>query len=196
MPSATSTTSFPRRRESGSVFHPPLREVQNWIPAFAGMTKRLGAALLVLTFALFARSALAEVETVKPPIPLNEQQEALYKGLLPELRCLVCQNESLAESQASLAADLRYEVRGLVAKGQDEAQIKKYLTDRYGDFVLYKPPLAPRTWILWFGPFVLLGVGLGMVFIFARRSRAAPASTAAKVAMDQAALKKILDEAP
>ena len=153
------------------------------------MTKGLGAVLLLLT----VFTANAEVETVKPPIPLNEQQEALYKGMLPELRCLVCQNESLAESQASLAADLRYEVRGLVAKGQNETQIKKYLTDRYGDFVLYKPPLAPRTWVLWFGPFVLLGVGLFMVFVYARRSRSASSATPK---VDEAALKKILDEAP
>jgi len=153
------------------------------------MTKGVGAVLLLLT----VFTANAEVETVKPPIELSEQQEALYKGMLPELRCLVCQNESLAESQASLAADLRYEVRGLVAKGQNETQIKKYLTDRYGDFVLYKPPLAPRTWVLWFGPFVLLGVGLFMVFVYARRSRSA-SSIAPKV--DAAALKKILDEAP
>ncbi|MDB5976383.1 MAG: cytochrome biosis protein [Nevskia sp.] len=191
MPSDTNTPSSPRRR--GPSFASPLHEVQNWIPAFAGMTKRLGAALLVLTLTLLAFPAAAEVETVHSPIPLNEQQEAFYKDLLPELRCLVCQNESLAESQAPLAADLRYEVRGLIAKGQNEAQIKKYLTDRYGDFVLYKPPLAPRTWVLWFGPFILLGVGLGMVFAYARRSRSA-SSTSAKVVVDQAALKKILDE--
>jgi len=138
------------------------------------MTKRVGAALLVLTFALFGRTALAEVETVKPPITLTEQQEALYKGLLPELRCLVCQNESLAESQASLAADLRYEVRGLVAKGQDEAQVKKYLTDRYGDFVLYKPPFERRTALLWAGPGLLVLVGLLMLLAYARRVRSTP----------------------
>ncbi len=146
------------------------------------MTRRQGAVLLLL----IAFSAHAEVQTVKPPIVLSEQQEALYKSLLPELRCLVCQNESLAESQASLAADLRYEVRGLVAKGQDEAQIKKYLTDRYGDFVLYKPPLSPRTWVLWFGPFVLLGLGLFMVFAYARRSRPAAIQACARPLIEYA----------
>lgn len=151
------------------------------------MTKRLGVALLMLT----VLTAHAEVETVKPPIPLTEQQEALYKGLLPELRCLVCQNESLAESQASLAADLRYEVRGLVAKGQDEAQVKKYLTDRYGDFVLYKPPFERRTALLWAGPGLLVLLGLIMLVAYTRRTRSAPVAAPKN---DEAALRKILDE--
>ncbi len=159
------------------------------MPAFAGMINRLGAALLLLT----AFTAHAEVETVKPPIELSAQQETLYRSLLPELRCLVCQNESLAESQASLAADLRYEVRGLVAKGEDEAQIKKYLTDRYGDFVLYKPPFERRTALLWAGPGLLVLIGLLMLGSFLRRSRATPAAAAKP---DAAALKKLLDEAP
>jgi cytochrome c-type biogenesis protein CcmH len=145
----------------------------------------LGLALLL------ALTAQAQVKTEKPPIALTGQQEALYKSLLPELRCLVCQNESLAESQADLAADLRYEVRGLVAQGKDEAAVKKYLTDRYGDFILYKPPLEPRTLVLWFGPFALLLGALLAVVRYARR-----ASPAAEPAADAEALQKILDEAP
>ena len=152
--------------------------------------------LLLAAMLLATASAQAQVQTVKPPIPLNDQQEALYKSLLPELRCLVCQNESLAESQADLAADLRYEVRGQVAQGKDEAQVKKYLTDRYGDFILYKPPLEPRTLVLWFGPFVLLLGALAAVVLYARRTRpASAASGATTTAVDGAALKKILDEA-
>jgi cytochrome c-type biogenesis protein CcmH len=146
-----------------------------------------------MTLFIVSVAALAEVETVKPPIPLTEQQESLYKSLLPELRCLVCQNESLAESQASLAADLRYEVRGLVAKGQDETQVKQYLTDRYGNFVLYKPPVEPRTYVLWFGPFALLLFSVIWVVAYARRSRTV---ASAPLKADAAALKKILDEAP
>ncbi|MDR3416792.1 MAG: cytochrome c-type biogenesis protein CcmH [Nevskia sp.] len=145
----------------------------------------------VLLLALAAAGARAEVQTVKPEIPLTPQQEALYRGLLPELRCLVCQNESLAESQASLAADLRYEVRGLVAKGEDETAIKKYLTDRYGDFVLYKPPLEARTALLWAAPFLLVLIGLTMLFAYARRTRATPAT---RPPADEAALRKILDD--
>jgi cytochrome c-type biogenesis protein CcmH len=174
------TSSFPRRRESISGRR--AGAWKKWIPAFAGMTLFFASAM-----------AFAEVETVHPPIQLSDQQEALYKSLLPELRCLVCQNESLAESQASLAADLRYEVRGLVAKGEDEAQVKKYLTDRYGDFVLYKPPFEKRTALLWAGPGLLMLTGLLMLLAYARRTRAAPAPAANA---DPAALKKILDENP
>jgi cytochrome c-type biogenesis protein CcmH len=150
--------------------------------------------LLVVVALLLTLTAQAQVKTEKPPINLTGQQEALYKALLPELRCLVCQNESLAESQADLAADLRYEVRGLVAQGKDSAQVKKYLTDRYGDFILYKPPLEPRTVVLWFGPFVLLFGALIAVVIYARRARPAAAASAAAQTADAAALKKILDD--
>jgi cytochrome c-type biogenesis protein CcmH len=180
MPPEFLCSSFPRRLES--IFDMLLRTVRNSLRALIAAT---------LLFTLGA--ALAEVETPKPPIALTEQQEALYKSLLPELRCLVCQNESLAESQASLANDLRYEVRGLVAKGADEQQVKKYLTDRYGDFVLYKPPFEPRTYVLWIGPFVLLLGGLLWVVAYSRRSR--PAESAAPKP-DAAALKKILEEKP
>jgi cytochrome c-type biogenesis protein CcmH len=142
---------------------------------------------------LLPLAAWAQVQTVKPPIPLNAQQEARYRALLPELRCLVCQNESLADSQAPLAADLRYEIRGLIAHGEDDAGVRKYLTDRYGDFVLYRPPLARRTVLVWFGPFLLLGLGLVLLLGYARRSRrvvVAPAS------VDQEALRKLLDDQP
>jgi cytochrome c-type biogenesis protein CcmH len=164
------------RRNDGGFF----RRLKNWIPAFAGMTLVLGAI-----------TAQAEVETPKPPIELTTAQEAQYHALLPELRCLVCQNESLADSQASLAADLRYEVRGLVAKGLSDEQVKQYLTDRYSDFILYKPPLAARTLVLWFGPFMLLLVGLAVLVAYTRRARPAAAAPAP---VDRAALKKILDD--
>jgi cytochrome c-type biogenesis protein CcmH len=174
--------SSPRRRGSSSGFSRKAKK--NWIPAFAGIT-------LVLTSIM----AKAEVETVKPPIDLNPAQEAQYRALLPELRCLVCQNESLAESQASLADDLRYEVRGLVAKGDDDTQIKKYLTDRYGDFVLYKPPLERRTVLLWAGPFLLVLLGLVMLLLHIRRGGGGGPSTPPS-APDEAALRKILDDEP
>lgn len=75
-----------------------------------------------------------------------------------ELRCLVCQNQTLADSSAGLAQDLRREVRGLAESGKSDAEIKTYLVARYGDFVLYKPPFKPSTWLLWLGPLLLLGV--------------------------------------
>jgi cytochrome c-type biogenesis protein CcmH len=82
--------------------------------------------------------------------------EARLIVISEELRCLVCQNESLAGSRAELANDLREEVRKLIQEGKTDTEIKEYLVARYGDFVLYRPPVKPTTWLLWFGPFVLL----------------------------------------
>ena len=94
------------------------------------------------------------------------------KTLEEELRCLVCQNQSLADSNAPLAEDLRREVRELAVAGKSDDEIKQYLVARYGDFVLYKPPVKRTTWLLWFGPFVLLIAG-GVIWwlILRRRGR-------------------------
>ena len=87
-----------------------------------------------------------------------------------ELRCLVCQNESLASSRAELANDLREEVRKLIRQDKSDSQIKDYLVARYGDFVLYKPEVKPLTWVLWFGPFLLLAMGvIGMALYLRQR---------------------------
>ena len=87
-----------------------------------------------------------------------------------ELRCLVCQNESLASSRAELANDLREEVRKLIREDRSDSQIKEYLVTRYGDFVLYRPEVKPLTWVLWFGPFLLMVLGLiGMVYYLRQR---------------------------
>lgn len=91
-------------------------------------------------------------------------------GLAENLRCLVCQNESLASSHAELADDLRREVRELMQKGMTDQEIKDYLVARYGDFVLYEPPMKSYTVLLWLGPFALLLVGMG-VLVFQLRSR-------------------------
>ena len=93
------------------------------------------------------------------------------KSLETELRCLVCQNQTLADSDAPLAADLRQEVRELAIAGKSDDQIRAYLTERYGDFVLYKPPVKTTTWALWFGPFaLLLGGAAGWWLILRRRN--------------------------
>lgn len=103
-------------------------------------------------------------------------EQARYEQLIRDLRCLVCQNESIADSNAPLASDLRREVHDLIAKGQSDEDIRTFLTDRYGDFVLYRPPLRPRTWLLWSAPVLFLLGGLGLVgVIVARRARAARA---------------------
>jgi cytochrome c-type biogenesis protein CcmH len=93
------------------------------------------------------------------------------KTLEEELRCLVCQNQSLADSSAPLAEDLRREVRGLAVAGKSDAEIKQYLVARYGDFVLYKPPVKGTTWLLWFGPFALLFGGMIVWWFVVRRRR-------------------------
>lgn len=89
-----------------------------------------------------------------------------------ELRCLVCQNQTIADSHAELAVDLRNQVREMLKKGMSEQDIKRYMVERYGDFVLYRPPVKGNTWLLWGGPFVLLLGGLGfLVFKLRQRGR-------------------------
>lgn len=103
---------------------------------------------------------------------LTDAQQAQLNSLEEELRCLVCQNQTLAESGADVAQDLRNLVHRLVASGKSDDEIKTYLVERYSDFVLYKPPFKARTAILWLGPFVLLLIGAVVWFIIGRRHAA------------------------
>lgn len=104
------------------------------------------------------------------PLPFTDRvQEQRFQALARELRCLVCQNENLADSHAPLAKDLREQVFEQMQAGKSDAQIKVWLTDRYSDFVLYDPPLRGGTLLLWFGPFVLLLVGAVVVGLIVRR---------------------------
>ena len=126
---------------------------------------------LVIT-AGFAASLFLLAATAAAQAPTDAALEARLKSLSEELRCLVCQNQTLADSTAPLAEDLRREVRELAQQGKSDAEIKQYLVARYGDFVLYKPPVKPTTWILWFGPFAfLLGGGLIWFVVLRRRRR-------------------------
>lgn len=103
-----------------------------------------------------------------------------YERLTRELRCLVCQNQTIADSNAGLAQDLRREVRELMEEGRTDAEIQDFLTARYGDFVLYNPPVKPRTYLLWAAPGLLVALGLGMaVTVILRRARAARDNPAA-----------------
>jgi cytochrome c-type biogenesis protein CcmH len=97
--------------------------------------------------------------------------ETRLKRLEVELRCLVCQNQTLADSNAPLAEDLRREVRELAVSGKSDDEIRAYLVARYGDFVLYQPPVKASTWLLWFGPFLLLAGGVAVWFVVVRRRR-------------------------
>ena len=107
---------------------------------------------------------------------LSAEDPVLEKRLIhisEELRCMVCQNESLASSRAELANDLREEVRKLIREDKSDSQIKEYLVTRYGDFVLYKPEVKPLTWVLWFGPFLLLVIAImGMAYYLRQRQGA------------------------
>lgn len=103
------------------------------------------------------------VYAIKAGDPLefaNEDQKELYKTMLHELRCTVCQNQSLADSNASLAEDLRTHLYDMVTTGADKAEVKEFMVARYGEFVLYKPSFSPSNYLLWFGPFLLLLVGI------------------------------------
>lgn len=103
------------------------------------------------------------------PLTDDPAAEARLKHLAVELRCLVCQNQTLADSNAPLAEDLRREVRDMIAKNMSDQEIIEFLTARYGDFVLYRPPLKATTTLLWVGPFVLLIVGATALVITLRR---------------------------
>lgn len=103
------------------------------------------------------------------PLAQDEAVEARMVHLTENLRCLVCQNESLAASRADLAMDLRREIREQVAAGKSDAEILDFMVERYGDFVFYKPPLKSTTYLLWFGPFGLLLAGIVALFLFLRR---------------------------
>jgi cytochrome c-type biogenesis protein CcmH len=123
---------------------------------------------------------------------LDAQQEARYHRLVNELRCLVCQNQNIADSNAPLAADLRAQVERQVLEGRSDREILDYMTARYGDFVLYRPPFAARNWVLWLGPFALvLGGAAGIAVYVRRRPRAAAAPVAP---VDEAALERLLRE--
>lgn len=98
----------------------------------------------------------------------NAAEEARFQELTKQLRCLVCQNESLADSTAGLAQDLRADVIGQMRAGRSDDEIKTYMTDRYGDFVLYSPPVKPRTWLLWFGPLAMLLAGAAALALVVR----------------------------
>lgn len=99
----------------------------------------------------------------------DPEMQQRYEELTQELRCLVCQNQTIADSNAPLAQDLRREVRELMTEGRSNAEIRDYLTQRYGDFVLYLPPVAPRTWLLWAAPGALVFGGLAFAAMVVRR---------------------------
>src|SRR6059058_5661394 len=124
-------------------------------------------ALLISLVICFATVALAkEAKPAEDP-----QIEQRMRALTEQLRCLVCQNETLADSRADLAEDLRKEIREQMKAGKSDREIIAFLTQRYGDFVLYKPPVKSTTYLLWFGPFILLFAGTGVLYRYLKRRR-------------------------
>ena len=126
--------------------------------------------LQVLLGVLLAFAGTIHAQAIEPLPFANHAQEVRFQHLTRELRCLVCQNENLADSNAELARDLRLEVFKLMQQGKTDAQIKQYLVARYSSFVLYNPPLQPGTVLLWFGPALILVAG-GLVVLVAVRKR-------------------------
>ena len=127
----------------------------------------LAAVLLALTLGM---AAAADA----PPAAADPAIEARMLRITAELRCLVCQNQTIADSHADLAVDLRQQVREMLARGLTDDQVRRYMTDRYGDFVLYRPPLKSTTAALWLGPGLLLAVALAaLAVVIRRRSRLA-----------------------
>lgn len=106
----------------------------------------------------------------------SEEQEALFNKLSNELRCLVCQNQAISDSNADLAKDLRDEIYGMLQQGKSEEEIVEFMVVRYGDFVLYRPPIKPMTWLLWFGPVFALLAGFYFVIRIINKQKKAAAA--------------------
>jgi cytochrome c-type biogenesis protein CcmH len=140
------------------------------------MTQRWLMSLGLAAAALL--TSTATLATPAQPSAADPALEARVMVVAEELRCLVCQNETLASSRAELANDLRVEVRGLVKAGKTDTEIKQYLVARYGDFVLYRPEVKPVTWLLWFGPFVVLLGAFGLTWLYVRERQKQTGHTA------------------
>jgi cytochrome c-type biogenesis protein CcmH len=142
------------------------------------MKRGLLALLLGLAAAAAAVAAVPVSQPIadaRPPVFRDHAEEARFRALTEQLRCVMCQNQSLADSNALIAQDLRREVLGLMREGKSDEQIKQFLVARYTEFVLYQPRVGPSTWLLWFGPVLLLAAGAAAVATIIRKhGRGAP----------------------
>lgn len=128
-------------------------------------------ALMLATLLLFAGGALAIDNAPAFDDPALQER---YERINRQLRCLQCRSETIADSNATLAGDLRIQVKELIAAGKTDDEIMKFMTDRYSDYVLYDPPVAPRTWILWAAPILLLGGGIVTALVVISRKSKLP----------------------
>lgn len=151
--------------------------------------KRLLLVLALCVAPLLDGHAAIEAYTFETP-----EQEQAFHSLSAELRCLVCQNQSIGDSNADLAQDLRREIYGMLKAGKDKQAIVDFMVERYGNFVLYRPPVEARTWGLWFGPFLLLAVGVAALLVFVRRRAAQAAAGGGLDAQERERLARLLNE--
>jgi cytochrome c-type biogenesis protein CcmH/NrfF len=152
--------------------------------------KRIAAVLLAFAGLVFTGVAWGQAAEVPNANPETERR---LKHLAEELRCLVCQNQTIADSNAALAVDLRNQIRGQIAAGRDDTQIRDYMVQRYGDFVLYRPPFKATTALLWLGPVVLLVFGAVIYALTVRRRKSLP-DAPAPAAKRRAEIEKLLQD--
>ena len=157
------TSISPQRHGEPRRFTKFLRQRPRQMKSFAL------PAMIIVAVILLSSSSPALAKEAKPAE--DPQIAQRMKALTEQLRCLVCQNETLADSHADLAEDLRKEIREQMKAGKSDQEIVAFLTQRYGDFVLYKPPVKATTYLLWFGPFVLLFAGTGVLYRYLKKRR-------------------------
>jgi cytochrome c-type biogenesis protein CcmH len=163
-------TSFRRSREGGNPVSFLAGGSKSLDSRLRGNDSVLTKSLLVFLLLLFTVVASAQNIVYR-----DSAEETRFRALTEQLRCVMCQNQSLADSTAPIAHDLRLEIIRLMREGKSDAQIKQFLVARYTDFVLYEPEMKPMTWLLWFGPGLLVLVGgITIAVIVRKRSREAP----------------------
>ena len=132
---------------------------------------------VAIALALMFAAAMAFAQKISDPAPLqfsDTSEEQRFHDMVAELRCVMCQNQSLADSNAQIAVDLRREVLALMREGRSDADIRDFLVARYGEFVLYRPRVGGTTWLLWFGPLLFAIGGGAVVWRLLRRGGSAP----------------------
>jgi cytochrome c-type biogenesis protein CcmH len=149
-------------------------------------------------FALLFLALLLGTAGAKEAAPLADDPvvEQRMLSISEEMRCLVCQNESLAASRSDLAMDLRRELRTLIKQGKTDAEIREFMVSRYGDFVLYRPRVSPLTYLLWGGPFLLMAIGVVVLLVYLRRRNRAMAGTQQLSEEDTRRAEALLKEEP
>lgn len=152
------------------------------------MKRILASLLLALVFGAGAKEA--------KPLADDPVVEQRLIAISEEMRCLVCQNESLAGSRADLAMDLRRELRTLIKQGKTDAEIREFMVSRYGDFVLYRPRVSPMTYLLWGGPFLFMVVAVGVLLVYLRRRNRAVAGEMQLSQEDERRAEALLKEEP